>query len=482
MHASFSSLPVKIAITAAVLNTFLALSPARAQQVQTVWYIYLENRNWTENETSGGAQLFGSSAAPYINSLVTPGNANATEVSYCSQYHNDLAGPTAAIPPSQGWIFNNSGPSATVSDDWDIHPSEPNYVWQEAGLNLSKYDDNDPYGSGASVSQINTYLANNPTATGQHITGLLQSRGISWKTYQEGIDLATTGGGVINTLSSGSLTNAIAPTSEWTVPLQSFSGSSGSYTNPYNSTHQYNFACKHCGPLFFTDTNGSTVTTANYANSNPETFHYAPLEQLQTDLNNSACGAYNIITPDQYNDMHTALTGGFTYNGTHYTGDSAQIAQGDNFLSIVVPRIMASSQFQNNGAIIIWTDETEGTGQDAFNHTLEEILISPLARGNAYNSTLNYTHSSDVATMQEIFGLPANTVSGWLNDATNLSNANTTLPSGQVRDLSDLFKPGVIPSLVSPSDTPTMPFWLLAVLGALLLLAAAHLLPVAHRT
>ncbi len=40
--------------------------------------------------------------------------------------------------------------------------------------------------------------------------------------------------------------------------------------------------------------------------------------------------------------MHTALSGGFTYNGQAFTGAQAQIAQGDNFLSIVVPQIMAS--------------------------------------------------------------------------------------------------------------------------------------------
>ncbi len=48
-------------------------------------------------------------------------------------------------------------------------------------------------------------------------------------------------------------------------------------------------------------------------------------------LKNKTVARYNLITPDQYNDMHTALTGGFTYNEVHYTGDSANIAQGDNF-------------------------------------------------------------------------------------------------------------------------------------------------------
>jgi len=200
--------------------------------------------------------------------------------------------------------------------------------------------------------------------------------------------------------------------------------------------------------------------------------NYSPLPNLASDLANGTCAQYNVITPDQYNDMHTALSAGLTYNGTHYTGDSAQVAQGDNFLSIVVPEIMASPQYQaGNGVIIIWTDETEGSPQNDFKHTLTEIVISPLAKGNAYASTLNYTHSSDLHTVQEIFQVTANTPSGYLNDAANPSNstpanlvgtpsaltATTTLPgqsatppsgygTGEAYDLSDLFVPGTIPS------------------------------------
>src|SRR5262249_14778055 len=82
---------------------------------------------------------------------------------------------------------------------------------------------------------------------------------------------------------------------------------------------------------------------------------------------------------------------------------SANIAQGDNYLSIIVPQIMASQAYQNNGAIIIWNDETEG-GDDA-SRTSMEIVISPLAKGNAFASSLVYSHSSDIKTMQELFGL-----------------------------------------------------------------------------
>ena len=106
--------------------------------------------------------------------------------------------------------------------------------------------------------------------------------------------------------------------------------------------------------------------------------------------------------------MHTALAAG--YKGL--TGDAAKILQGDDFLRQVVPMIMASDAYKNHGAIIIWFDESEDDGvvgdkEDDFNHTIPEIVISKRARKNMngipYASPLNYTHSSDLRTMEEIF-------------------------------------------------------------------------------
>jgi hypothetical protein len=433
---------------------------AHAAPVQTVWYILIENRDFTENEPSGGSQVFGNAAAPYINSLITPGNPNAKYVSYCTAYHNVLS------------VYNGTGPS--------IHPSEPNYVWMESGSNLSKLDDNDPYGSGQSVNQIHNFFVANPDYCTQNISGLIQAAGFTWRAYSEETQQLNSLGANFNL--GGTLETAAAPESIWTVPLASFSGTSASYTNPYNGTHQYNFACKHTGSLFFSATNGTpSLTVANTSTTNPEAQFYSPLPDLAADLAAGTCAQYNVITPDQYNDMHTALSGSFTYNGHTYSGDLSQVAQGDNFLSIVVPQIMASPQWQAGGAIIIWTDETEGSNQNDFQHTLTEIVISPLAKGNAYASTLNYTHSSDLATMQEIFQVTANTGTGYLNDAANLSNptpsamvglqtalaatapiaGQASIPpsgygTGQAQDLSDLFVPGTIPSsipvvAVSPS-------------------------------
>jgi phosphatidylinositol-3-phosphatase len=363
-----------------------------------VFYIEMENHNLTQpGSVTSPQQLLGNPAAPYLNSLMTPGNPNAAQTSYASNYYNVE--------------YNN--PSVS------IHPSEPNYVWQESGL-TGPLNDADPY-------------ANTPNniVDAPNLSALLQAAGIPWKSYQEDIDLTPTSGSV-NQPGTNALTSTVAPQDQWTVPLKSFRGTSPNYTNAYNGSNQYDFAAKHDGQLFFTATNGSSSTSPNFSPSNPEAQYYAPLQQLQTDLDNNTVARYNLITPDQFNDMHSSLNTDFTYNGVTYTHNTDQeaIALGDNFLSQIVPRIMASQAYKNNGVIVIWFDETERGNTTSF--TIPEIVISPLAKGNAYNSTLAYTHSSDLKSMQELFGVSA-PGGGFLGDA-NTPGTN---------DLSDLFVPGV---------------------------------------
>jgi hypothetical protein len=143
--------------------------------------------------------------------------------------------------------------------------------------------------------------------------------------------------------------------------------------------------------------------------------------------------------------MHTALSGGFLYDGTLYTGDQARIAQGDNFLKMIVPVIMASQAYQNDGAIVLWWDESEPDGagnQNDFNHTIGELLISPDAHANVnglpYVGTIDYTHSSDLLTMQQIFHVGP---IGGLADAANATS------------LAGLFAPDSISSTVPEPGT-----------------------------
>jgi hypothetical protein len=391
------------ALSAFALLSTLFGSSMSASDIKTVFVIAMENHNWTQpaNEFIGPIQqIYKNPDAPFINSLVDGTAFVAIDgsmvniskhVAYATAYHNVLATPSGNNPR--------------------IHPSEPNYLWAEAGTNFGVLNDNDPYGTGGTNQN-----------TTQHLSGLLQKAGITWLSYQEDIDLTRN--------ASGQLTNVPLPENLWTVPLSSFSGlfAAGS-VNAYNGSAQYNYAAKHNPMVFFTDTNGGNNATP----TNPLSKHYAPLQQLLTDLANDTVADYNWITPDQYNDMHTALTGG--YKGL--TGDAANIKQGDDFLSRIVPLIMASKAYKNHGVIILWWDEAESDGVagdngDDFSHTIGEIIISHHAHRNVnglpYASPVNYTHSSDLRTMQEIFG-----VGPFLNDAANAT------------DLSDLFEPSAIP-------------------------------------
>jgi hypothetical protein len=390
------------------LFALLVATSAQAQQIGDVFYIALENHNFTQPSTVPAGtpqQLFGNTAAPYLNSLVTAGNPNAANVSFAGNYQN--------VSPNQ-------------------HPSEPNYVYQVAGL-TGPLNDSDPYPNN---------IVNAP-----NLGQIMAAKGETWRSYQEDTDLLNTSGQNFNS-AGGTLTNNVATKGQYEVPLTSFSGTSTSYTNPYNGSDQYNYAVKHNPFPFFTATNGGTATTPNPSPTNPQAQNYAPLQQLQTDLTDNTVSRFNWITPDQYNDMHSSLNTSFTYKGVTYAANTDQeaVALGDNFLSKIVPEIEASKAFQDNGVIVIWNDETEG--DDTVGSTVgfdgTEIVISKLAKGNAYTNNILYTHASDLVTLQNIFGVAGGAAGGYLGGA------------GGANSLADLFKAGVIPSAIPEPSTWVM--------------------------
>jgi phosphatidylinositol-3-phosphatase len=393
------------------LLTTLGHSNAGAEDgkdgIKTVFVIAMENHNWTQpaNQFSGPIQqIFQNPNAPFINSLV---NGTATAV---------INGRQVNISEQTAFATNYRNVLATAGGaNPHIHPSEPNYIWAEAGTNFGVFNDNDPFapasGTGALSNQDNQL----------HLVRLLTDCGVSWKSYQEDIDLVPDG---------ASFDNVVLPENQWTSPIKSHSGVFVVGTNQFNGSSQFNYAVKHNPQAYFTDSNGGNDLTTN----NPLRLQYAPLQQLFTDLANNSVAQYNWISPNQFNDQHTALTGGFK----GVTGDAANILQGDNFLQQVIPQIMASKAYRDHGAIIIWWDESEqdaaGDNPDDLTHTIGEIVISPDAHpnegGGPFASDVFLTHSSDLRTMQEIFHV---TKPFFLGDAIHAN------------DLSSLFADGAIP-------------------------------------
>lgn len=181
-----------------------ATTPPSGTKIETVFVIVMENHSWSTIENSASAK--------YINDTLVPMGAHA------DQY---------TTPPGN-------------------HPSEPNYIWMEAGDNLGITTDDDPDKNHKSAD---------------HLTAQLEKAGISWKAYAEDIDGKS-------------------------CPLKS----SGLY------------GAKHTPQLFFDD-----VTNTNDASSKHCIDHVRPYGELATDLQKGTVARYNFITPNLCNDMHGAL-------------------------------------------------------------------------------------------------------------------------------------------------------------------------------
>jgi hypothetical protein len=343
-----------------------------------VFVVAMENHNWTQpNPLSSPQQIFMNPAAPYINSLVNGTSGISEDVAYATHYLNAGHG---------------------------VHPSEPNYVWAEAGQPLNSLGtDDDPYHANCTPDAVAT--------TDQHLSAFLTKAGKTWRSYQEDVNVNLTN-------------NVPLPMSSWTAPIFSHSGNFTGGMNAYYYTTQFNYAAKHNPQIFFSDTNGGCPAALSK--------EYPPLQQLALDLQSGDLADYTWITPNQFNDQHSKLSAG--YGLFTPATDQSAIAQGDNFLARIVPMIMASDAYQDGGVIVLWWDESEGG--DTAQFTLPFIIISKHAHANVgglpYASGVELSHSSFLRTMQEIFNVDPDAGFPWLGAA------------AVANDLSSLFKPGAI--------------------------------------
>jgi hypothetical protein len=271
-----------------------------------IFLILMENENW--------ASISGNASAPYINNTVLP------MASYATQYYN---------PPG-------------------LHPSEPNYLWLEAGTNFGILNDDDP--------SVNSQTTTN------HLATQLKNAGISWREYAESIP----GGN---------------------CPLTN--------TGPIDSAGDPEYAVRHEPFCFFDNVTCTQNTACAYCIAN-----VVPYTQLANDLAGNTMARYNFLTPNLCDDMHDTCA---PLNN--------EILQGDTWLSSNLPPILASQAYRNGGVVFITWDEGEngdgpigmivlspvakGGGYNNAIHythsstlrTVQEILVVGPLLGDAANAT-----------------------------------------------------------------------------------------------
>ncbi|HEX3585335.1 MAG TPA: hypothetical protein VH024_05030, partial [Candidatus Angelobacter sp.] len=166
----------------ALLTTFSYLNAGAEDGkdgIKTVFVIAMENHNWTQpaNQFSGGIQqIFQNPAAPFINSLVS-GTATAV-----------INGRQVNISEQTAFATNYRNVLATAGgNNPHIHPSEPNYIWAEAGTNFGVFNDNDPFSPASGTGQISNQ------DNQLHLVRLFDQCGVNWRSYQEDIDLVPDG-------------------------------------------------------------------------------------------------------------------------------------------------------------------------------------------------------------------------------------------------------------------------------------------------
>jgi phosphatidylinositol-3-phosphatase len=286
---------------------------AQMSKVKAVWVILMENHNWTGNNAGaafGAPDIKGNPLAPYINGTLLNTSAHA------EQYFN---------PPGN-------------------HPSQPNYLWLEAGTNFGVLSDTQP-----GQPQI---------FTDQHLVKLLENAGISWKAYAEP-DFGSP---------------------EFDVCPLDFSF----------------FDVEHLAFVFFNDINNGLNPQSAECKA-----HVRPYSELPTDLANHTSARYNFITPNLCHDGHEDVSPCSSFESADNT------LRSDTWLKQNVPLILESAEYQAGGALFIIWDEAEDSGKFS-DGPIGMFLLSPFAKGGgkrAYSNSIHYDHSSTLKTLEEIFGV-----------------------------------------------------------------------------
>lgn len=217
-----------------------------------------------------------------------------------------IIGNTTDAPYINGTLIPGYASSSNFVDRLPILvPSEPHYVYMEAGTNAF-----------SDVTFLTDAIpsATNSTSNTAHLSTQLDTAAKSWIAYQEGMDTVT-GACPINASTSG-------------------------YYMP-----------KHDPFVFFQDVSGNPPAADNSRCA----AHHKTFDALWADLSSGNMPAYAFVTPDQCHDMH-GWTGCPNMN---------LVRSGDDWLSQYMPDFIAYANSHDAAIFVIW-DEGEATPKIPF--------------------------------------------------------------------------------------------------------------------
>jgi phosphatidylinositol-3-phosphatase len=268
-------------------------------------------------ENTPAAKVFGQAEAPYLNSLL----------------------PRAA---RAGRFVDLLKPGVV---------SEPHYLLMEAGT--ASFPDGHMCGNGDASAE-------NSTASTEHFVTQLSAKSLTWMSYQEGLDPATTGACPIN---SGG-----------------------------------NYAAKHNPFVFFHDVAGSPPSRTNAFCA----AHHRPYGALANDLASGDVANYAFVTPDLCHDMHDACDEGL-----------GRYESGDGWLAANLPGILDFADRNDGVVFLVWDEGSVTDGMLPF------LALGPGVKVGT-TSTGTVTHRSLLRTLEVMFGVPILPTVADANDLSDL--------------------------------------------------------------
>jgi acid phosphatase len=149
---------------------------------------------------------------------------------------------------------------------------------------------------------------------------------------------------------------------------------------------------RHHNPFtYFSDVQNDSAQAANIV----------PFTQFATDLANNALPQYSFIVPNTQNDAH-----------------DGSLAQADAWLQTNIAPLLANSQFQSSGLLIITFDEGDQSDLDHGGGHVATLVISPLGKKGFQSQTL-YQHQSTLRLTLAASGV--NTFPGMSSTAVDMT-------------------------------------------------------------